>query len=106
MRNGFFRTRRFAHGSEASLDLFAEDRTLEVDMEEEGATLGSQAEAKRRKERLEREEFIKRSNVRESAVSVIILFTLVWLHPMPGCMVTVNRVVSGRLCSIYMYSIT
>lgn len=59
LKNGFFRTRRFGHGSEGSLDLFGDDRTLEVHMEEGDVLVGSQAEAKRRKERLEKNEFIK-----------------------------------------------
>lgn len=62
LKNGFFRTRRFAHGSEASMDLFSEERTSELQVEEE-IMIGSQAEAKRRKERLERQEFIRRCQV-------------------------------------------
>ena len=64
MRNGFFRTRRFTHGSEASQDLFAEDRNLDIALEEESLAIGSQAEAKKRKERLEKDEFLKRNTVR------------------------------------------
>ena len=63
MKNGFFRTRHFTLGSEASQDLFAEDRNLDMDNEEEATPIGSQAEAKRRKERLEKEEFIKKNAV-------------------------------------------
>ncbi len=63
MKNGFFRARRFALGSETSQDLFAEDRNLDLDNEEEATPIGSQAEAKRRKERLEKEEFIQKSAV-------------------------------------------
>ena len=65
MRNGFFRTRHFAHDSEASIDLFAEDRQLlsGSDKEEE-VTLSSQVEAQRRKERLEKEEFLRKCRVR------------------------------------------
>ena len=62
LRNGFFRTRHFGPtGSEGSMDLFAEDRTLEteLDMEEDN----SQAEVMRRKDRLEREEFMRKCRV-------------------------------------------
>lgn len=64
MKNGFFRTRKFIHGSETSQDLFAEERNLDVD-DEDGSMLplSSQNEAKRRKERLEKEEFIQRNTV-------------------------------------------
>ena len=63
MKNGFFRTRRFARpGSEqGSVDLFAEERGEESDGEVEA--IGSQAEALRRKDRLEREEFIRKCRV-------------------------------------------
>ena len=47
-----------------SQDLFTEDRELDPSMEEEATPIGSQAEAKRRKERLEKEEFIKKKTVR------------------------------------------
>lgn len=64
LRNGFFRSRRFAaQGSEAgSLELFSEER----DSGDEGVedTTSSQAEAKRRRDRLEREEFIRKCKVR------------------------------------------
>lgn len=63
LRNGFFRTRHFGQtGSEGSVDLFAEDRTLEteVDMEEDNS---SQAEVLRRKDKLEREEFVRKCRV-------------------------------------------
>ena len=62
LKNGFFRTRRFGPSSEASMDLFTEERTGELQVEEE-IIIGSQAEAKRRKERLERQEFIRRCQV-------------------------------------------
>ena len=63
MKNGFFRTRRYAKaGSEqGSVDLFAEERGEESEGEAEA--VGSQAEALRRKDRLEREEFIKKCRV-------------------------------------------
>lgn len=64
LKNGFFRTRRFAHGSEASMDLFAEERANELQIEED-IIIGSQAEAKRRKERLERQEFIRKCQVHD-----------------------------------------
>eukprot|EP00731_Ephydatia_muelleri_P027359 Em0019g232a len=66
LRNGFFRTRHFGPtGSEGSVDLFVEDRTLEteLDMEEDN----SQAEALRRKDKLEREEFVRKCRERESS---------------------------------------
>lgn len=62
MKNGFFRSRRFAkQGSEVgSVDLFSEGLGEELEgMTVEGEEFNSQAEAKRRKDRLEREEFIK-----------------------------------------------
>ena len=48
------------------MDLFAEDRTLEteVDMEEDN----SQAEALRRKDKLEREEFMRKCRVSPQAI--------------------------------------
>ena len=67
LKNGFFRTRRFAkQGSEAgSLDLFSEGGVGECEVEGvEGEELSSQAEARRRKERLEREEFMIKCRVR------------------------------------------
>lgn len=69
MKNGFFRTRHFnRHGSEAgSLDLFADDHHSDgeggMGMENEGMGINSQTEAKRRKDRLEREEFMKKFRV-------------------------------------------
>ena len=66
LKNGFFRSRHFAkQGSEAgSLDLFSEDHG-EIEVEgREGEELSSQAEAKRRKDRLEREEFMIKCRVR------------------------------------------
>ena len=70
MKNGFFRTRHFnRNGSEAgSLDLFADDHHSDGEggMGVDGGErveLNSQAEAKRRKDRLEREEFIRKFRV-------------------------------------------
>ena len=70
MRNGFFRTRHFnRNGSEAgSLDLFADDHPSDgegggVGVDTQKVGLNSQAEAKRRKDRLEREEFIRKFRV-------------------------------------------
>ena len=65
MRNGFFRTRRFARiGSEqGSVDLFAEERGMESGGEGEEEEVTSQAEARRRKDRLEREEFMRKCRV-------------------------------------------
>ena len=53
-----FRTCQFAHNSEASMDLFTEERTAVLQIEEE-IMIGSQGEVKHRKERLERQEFIR-----------------------------------------------
>ena len=70
LKNGFFRSRRFAPkraGSETSLDMFlATERDFEFGGGEEGDD-DSQIEAKKRRERLERDEFIRRSQVRESS---------------------------------------
>lgn len=73
LKNGFFRSRRFLAHSEGSMDLFAEDSRVdsggeegEVEREGEGEGDNSQLEAKRRKDRLEREEFIRKCRVRGS----------------------------------------
>lgn len=68
MKNGFFRTRHYAKADseQGSVDLFAEERGEESDGEAEVA--GSQAEALRRKDRLEREEFIKKCREREDSL--------------------------------------
>lgn len=60
MKNGFFRTRRFAQASEAgSVELFSEERDSGGEADE-----GThQAEAKRRRDRLEKEEFIRKCKV-------------------------------------------
>ena len=77
MKNGFFRTRHFncQGGSEAgSLDLFADDQLSDGEgggaaggggagMDGGRAELNTQAEAKRRKDRLEREEFLRKFRV-------------------------------------------
>ena len=66
LKNGFFRTRHFAQGSEAgSLELFSEDRDSG---EEEGGVarnddMAGQDAAKIRRDRLEREEFIRKCRV-------------------------------------------
>ena len=62
MKNGFFRSRRFAR-SEDSLDLFAEERKVDSGEEGELREESSQLEARRRKDRLEREEFIRKCRV-------------------------------------------
>lgn len=69
LKNGFFRSRRFLVQSEGSLDLFAEDHQVDSGGEEGGEGGGgddgsSLMEAKRRKDRLEREEFIRKCRVR------------------------------------------
>ena len=64
MKNGFFRTRHFKHhGSETSMDLFSEDRNLDNTEECDIALRDSQSEAMKRKERLEKEEFIRKFRV-------------------------------------------
>ena len=77
MRNGFFRTRHFnKNGSEAgSLDLFADDHHSDggedgMAVENVVMEMNSQAEAKRRKDRLEREEFMRKFRVSH----------LMWIH--------------------------
>ena len=71
LKNGFFRSRRFASkriGSETSLDMFLEtERDFELG-EGEGGDDDSQIEAKKRRERLERDEFVRRSQVRDIEV--------------------------------------
>lgn len=60
MKNGFFRSRRFAQTSEAgSVELFSEER----DSGGEGDEGSNQAAAKRRRDRLEKEEFIRKCKV-------------------------------------------
>ena len=72
LKNGFFRSRRFQAQSEGSLDLFGEEQRVESGGEEEGEGEGeeenSQMEARRRKDRLEREEFIRKCRVRITAL--------------------------------------
>ena len=72
LRNGFFRSRRFNAQSEGSLDLFSDERREESGGEEgEGEGEGevevevedTQMEALRRKDRLEREEFMRKCRV-------------------------------------------
>ena len=66
LKNGFFRSRKFLAQSEGSLDLFAEDRQEESGGEEgegEGEGEDSQMETLRRRDRLEREEFIRKCRV-------------------------------------------
>ena len=64
LKNGFFRTRHFAaQSSEAgSVELFTEER----DSGGEGDVGTNQAEAKRRRDKLEREEFIRKCKVSQS----------------------------------------
>jgi len=67
LKNGFFRSRHFAQGSEAgSLELFSEER--DSGDEEEGGVarrddMASQDAAKMRRDRLEREEYIRKCRV-------------------------------------------
>ena len=61
MKNGFFRSRRFAQASEAgSVELFSEER----DSGEEAEESSYQVAAQRRIDRLEKEEFIRKCKVR------------------------------------------
>ncbi|XP_019853071.1 PREDICTED: claspin-like isoform X2 [Amphimedon queenslandica] len=72
LKNGFFRSRRFAPkrtGSETSLDMFLEtERDFELGEGEEGDD-DSQIEAKKRRDRLERDEFIRRSQARSDLLT-------------------------------------
>ena len=64
LKNGFFRSRKFVPQSEGSLDLFAEERQEESGGEEgEGEVEDTQMEALRRRDRLEREEYMKKCRV-------------------------------------------
>ncbi|XP_019862990.1 PREDICTED: claspin-like [Amphimedon queenslandica] len=71
LKNGFFRSRRFAPkrtGSETSLDMFLEtERDFELG-EGEGDD-DSQIEAKKRRDRLERDEFIRKSQARSDLLT-------------------------------------
>ena len=60
LKNGFFRSRRFAQSSEAgSLELFSEERESGGEGEE-----GDRHDvAKKRRDRIEREEFIRKCRV-------------------------------------------
>ena len=63
LKDGYFRKRKFAHiGSETSVDLFADDRVLDSG-DEQFNDENSQAEAIRRKQRLEKEEFLSQMRV-------------------------------------------
>ena len=60
LKNGFFRSRRFVQTSEAgSLELFPEEGESEGEADEES----NQADVRRRRDRLEREEFIRKCKV-------------------------------------------
>ena len=83
LKNGFFRTRHFGQGSEAgSLELFSEGRASEE--EEWGMAMGEGEEggnsnhdvSKQRRDKLEREEFIKKCRVR---IPQFPAFQLCWL---------------------------
>ena len=64
LNNGFFRTRRFARaGSDYSADLFGDERGLDPVEEMGEGEENSQLEARRRKDRLEKEEFIRQCTV-------------------------------------------
>ncbi len=67
LKNGFFRTRRFTKQSSevGSVDLFSEGvgEGNEMGVALEGEEFSSQAEARRRKDRLEREEFMIKCRV-------------------------------------------
>ena len=60
LKNGFFRKRKFAHqGSEVSMDLFSEDRTLDSGGEDVEEDSDDAAEVTRRRKRVEKEQFLK-----------------------------------------------
>jgi len=64
LKDGYFRKRKFAHvGSEASLDLFADNHMLDSEDEQQFDDESLQAEAVRRKEWLEKEEFLAQMRV-------------------------------------------
>ncbi|XP_065912405.1 claspin-like isoform X2 [Dysidea avara] len=67
LKDGYFRKRKFAHvGSEASLDLFADNHMLDSEDEQQFDDESLQAEALRRKEWLEKEEFLAQMRKQES----------------------------------------
>lgn len=80
LKNGFFRSRKFMGNSEGSLDLFAEERREESGGEEGGGEEeNTQMEAMRRKDRLEREEFIKKCRVSiELYLAIIVFLTMLY----------------------------
>ena len=63
LKNGFFRKRKF-HASEMSVDLFSEDRTLDSGGEELEEVEEDLAEVSRRKERVEKDQFLRYLKVR------------------------------------------
>lgn len=72
LKDGYFRKRKFAHvGSETSLDLFADDRVLDSG-DEQFNDENSQAEAMRRKQRLEKEEFLSQMRVSTGRNTLIV----------------------------------
>ena len=75
LKDGYFRKRKFAHvGSETSLDLFANDQVLDSG-DEQFNDENSQAEAMRRKQRLEKEEFLSQMRVRTIHKYTLIIHT-------------------------------
>ena len=82
LNNGFFRTRRFARaGSDYSADLFGDERGLDPVEEMGEGEENSQLEAKRRKDRLEKEEFIRQCTVcgLRCVLSLLIFISLLLL---------------------------
>ena len=79
LKNGFFRSRHFAQGSDAgSLELFSEDRDPGDEVEGGGImggggedSAGAQDIAKMRRDRIEKEEFIRKCRVR--SLQIILL---------------------------------
>ena len=87
LRNGFFRSRKFVPQSEGSLDLFAEERREESGGEEgevEVEVEDTQMEALRRRDRLEREEYMKKCRVGSELILQDTPPSLVLFVPSPG----------------------
>jgi len=69
LKDGYFRKRKFAHvGSETSLDLFADNHMLDSEDEQQFDDESLQAEALRRKEWLEKEEFLAQMRVSKNSL--------------------------------------
>ncbi len=72
LKNGFFRSRHFAQGSEAgSLELFDRDSGDEEDGMAVMEDTSTQDIAKMRRDRLERQEFIRKCRVRGGQLDLL-----------------------------------